>query len=114
MRQAKIAAGSGASMPMSVSNIPVSTSRIHDAPVAAATARDAYGSHRTLTPNGTERSRCVAVTTAAMYAGISGPTLVAYGRSASLQYMTPSMPPAWSPSMSRRTPSTTAANGAPM
>ncbi len=44
------------------------------APVARATARLARGSHRTLTPNGTRIDGCSSPITAAIAAGISGPT----------------------------------------
>src|ERR1700753_2758046 len=45
-------AASGDHSPMSDSHAPVATSRIKDAPVAAATARAQRASHRQSTPNG--------------------------------------------------------------
>ena len=75
------------------------------APVALASARLARASQRILTPNGTVIAARSSPITAAIAAGISGPTASWYGRSASLQNSTPSTPASWSAARSRPTTS---------
>ncbi|MEZ4506298.1 MAG: hypothetical protein R2848_10795 [Thermomicrobiales bacterium] len=69
-------------------------SRQNEAPVAAATANVAFGSQRTLTPNGTESSPRMEATVSAIAATEAKSESRRYGRSFSLQNMTASMPPA--------------------
>jgi len=64
----------GAITPRSLSYTPVSTSRMKLAPVALATARLALASQRMFTPNGTRTDVRSSPMTAAIAAGISGPT----------------------------------------
>ena len=64
----------GAITPRSLSYTPVSTSRTKVAPVARATARLDFASQRMFTPKGTRTDARSSPMTAAIAAGISGPT----------------------------------------
>ena len=83
-RSLRASAALGCQSPMSEANSPVKISRTKAAPVAAAIATDAVGSHRKLTPNGNFSSGFNALMTAVMAATDSVGALNRYGLSFSL------------------------------